>query len=139
MRELLLARLSLPLMPMQSNPGCGGPQPRTRETMPQRPDPGKASSSRRFGDADGPGEPAGRLWRDDLPARRISARLRQDGAPWRTRQHGRRTGVERNLFKYILRHSRHDQVIILIIVVLAQVFYFLSLDIPKTIVNTAIQ
>jgi putative ABC transport system ATP-binding protein len=47
--------------------------------------------------------------------------------------------VERNLFKYILRHSRHDQVVILIIVVLAQIFYFLSLDIPKTIVNTAIQ
>jgi len=47
--------------------------------------------------------------------------------------------VERNLFKYILRHSRRDQVVILIIVVLAQIFYFLSLDIPKTIVNTAIQ
>jgi putative ABC transport system ATP-binding protein len=47
--------------------------------------------------------------------------------------------VERNLFKYILKHSRHDQIVILVIVVLSQVFYFLSLDIPKTIVNKAIQ
>ncbi len=47
--------------------------------------------------------------------------------------------MERNLFKYILKHSRHDQIVILVIVVLSQVFYFLSLDIPKTIVNTAIQ
>ena len=47
--------------------------------------------------------------------------------------------MERNLFKYILRHSRHDQIVILVIVVLSQIFYFVSLDIPKTIVNTAIQ
>ncbi|MFO1060269.1 MAG: ATP-binding cassette domain-containing protein [Dongiaceae bacterium] len=47
--------------------------------------------------------------------------------------------MERSLFKYILRHSRGEQLVILLIVVLSQVFYFVSLDIPKTIVNKAIQ
>ncbi len=47
--------------------------------------------------------------------------------------------MEKNLFKYIWRHSRHDQLIILFLVVVAQVFYFASLNIPKTIVNDGIE
>jgi putative ABC transport system ATP-binding protein len=47
--------------------------------------------------------------------------------------------MERSLFRYILRHSRSEQLVILLVVVLSQIFYFISLDIPKTIVNKAIQ
>ncbi len=53
-----------------------------------------------------------------------------------------RTGdeaVEPNLFKYIWRHSRPEQIAILVIVLVSQIFYFVSLDLPKTIVNAAIQ
>jgi len=47
--------------------------------------------------------------------------------------------MEHNLFRYIWRNSWRDQSLILIIVVIAQVFYFVSLDLPKQIVNQAIQ
>jgi putative ABC transport system ATP-binding protein len=47
--------------------------------------------------------------------------------------------LESNLFKYIWRHSKGEQLVILLIVVLSQLFYFLSLDLPKAIVNRAIQ
>ena len=47
--------------------------------------------------------------------------------------------MERNLFKYVWRHTRREQFAILVIIILAQIFYFLSLNIPKTIVNGAIQ
>jgi putative ABC transport system ATP-binding protein len=47
--------------------------------------------------------------------------------------------MERNLFKYIWRHSWRDQVYILSIVLLLQVFYFVSLDLPKRIVNDGIR
>jgi putative ABC transport system ATP-binding protein len=47
--------------------------------------------------------------------------------------------MERNLFKYIWRHSWRDQVYILAIVLLLQVFYFVSLDLPKRIVNDGIR
>ncbi|MBI2737749.1 MAG: ABC transporter ATP-binding protein [Rhodospirillales bacterium] len=47
--------------------------------------------------------------------------------------------MQRNLFTYIWRHSRPEQVVILGLVVLAQVFYFLSLTVPKDIVNNGIQ
>ena len=47
--------------------------------------------------------------------------------------------MQRNLFTYIWRHSRHEQLVILSLVVLAQVFYFLSLTVPKSIVNNGIQ
>ncbi len=47
--------------------------------------------------------------------------------------------MEPNLFKYVWRHSWRDQIAILIVVVIAQVFYFVSLDLPKRIVNDAIQ
>ena len=48
-------------------------------------------------------------------------------------------GMERNLFRYIWRNSWRDQLPILVVVVLSYVFYFVSLDLPKQIVNQAIQ
>ena len=39
--------------------------------------------------------------------------------------------MQRNLFTYIWRHSRPEQIVILGLVVLAQVFYFMSLTVPK--------
>jgi putative ABC transport system ATP-binding protein len=47
--------------------------------------------------------------------------------------------MQRNLFAYIWRHSRPEQTMILGLVVLAQIFYFLSLTVPKSIVNNGIQ
>jgi putative ABC transport system ATP-binding protein len=46
--------------------------------------------------------------------------------------------MQRNLFTYIWRHSRPEQLVILLLVVFAQVFYFLSLTVPKSIVNNGI-
>jgi putative ABC transport system ATP-binding protein len=43
--------------------------------------------------------------------------------------------MEPNLFKYILKHSLRDQILILIVVAISLVFYYVSLDLPKTIVN----
>ncbi|HKF64200.1 MAG TPA: ABC transporter ATP-binding protein [Dongiaceae bacterium] len=43
--------------------------------------------------------------------------------------------MEPNLFKYILKHSFRDQILILIVVAISLVFYYVSLDLPKTIVN----
>ena len=47
--------------------------------------------------------------------------------------------MESNLFKYIIRHSWREQLFILALVLVSQVPYFLSLDLPKTIVNSPIQ
>lgn len=46
--------------------------------------------------------------------------------------------MQRSLFSYIWRYSRPEQLVILLLVVLAQVFYFLSLSVPKSIVNNGI-
>ncbi|MGO4335059.1 cyclic nucleotide-binding domain-containing protein [Labrys sp. KB_33_2] len=43
------------------------------------------------------------------------------------------------LFVYIWRNSRRQQIIILVAVLLSLPFYFLSLDLPRSIVNDAIQ
>jgi putative ABC transport system ATP-binding protein len=43
--------------------------------------------------------------------------------------------MEPNLFKYILKHSRADQLAILAVVAVSLLFYYASLDLPKTIVN----
>src|SRR4051812_42129312 len=48
------------------------------------------------------------------------------------------SSMQRNLFSYIWRHSRREQLVILSLVVLAQLFYFLSLSVPKSIVNNGI-
>ena len=47
--------------------------------------------------------------------------------------------MEHRLFKYIWRHSRREQIAILMIVLGSMPFYFLSLDLPKQIVNQGIQ
>jgi len=39
--------------------------------------------------------------------------------------------MQRNLFSYIWRHSRHEQLVILGLVLVSQLFYFLSLSVPK--------
>ena len=46
--------------------------------------------------------------------------------------------MEPNLFKYIWRHSKREQLAILFLVVLSLPFYFVSLSVPKDIVNTGI-
>lgn len=46
--------------------------------------------------------------------------------------------MQRNLFSYIWRHSKPEQLVILSLVVLAQIFYFMSLTVPKSIVNNGI-
>lgn len=50
-----------------------------------------------------------------------------------------RVSMERSLFAYIWRYSRPEQVVILMLVVLAQVFYFMSLTVPKDVINNGIQ
>lgn len=47
--------------------------------------------------------------------------------------------LEPRLFSYIWRHSRNEQLIILALIVGQLPFYFVSLDVPKRIVNEAIQ
>jgi len=47
--------------------------------------------------------------------------------------------MEPNLFKYIWRHSRGEQLVILLLVVISLPFYYLSLNLPKQIVNEGIQ
>lgn len=47
--------------------------------------------------------------------------------------------THQSLYNYIWQHSRRDQLVILVIAVLAQPFYFLTLTLPKLIVNGPIQ
>jgi putative ABC transport system ATP-binding protein len=47
--------------------------------------------------------------------------------------------VDRNLFRFIIRYSRRDQLLIVPLVLATMVVYYLSLDLPKTIINEAIQ
>src|SRR3954462_15509471 len=47
--------------------------------------------------------------------------------------------MERSLFGFIIRYSRRDQLLIVPLVVASMVVYYLSLDLPKTIINQAIQ
>src|SRR5438067_9417649 len=48
-------------------------------------------------------------------------------------------GMERSLFGFIIRYSKRDQLLIVPLVVASMVVYYLSLDLPKTIINQAIQ
>ena len=50
-----------------------------------------------------------------------------------------RFSMEPNLFKYVWRHSKREQVGILFLVLISLPFYFVSLDLPKSIVNQGIQ
>jgi putative ABC transport system ATP-binding protein len=47
--------------------------------------------------------------------------------------------MDSNLFRYIWRHSRREQLAILLLVALSMPLYFLSLNLPKDIVNRGIQ
>jgi putative ABC transport system ATP-binding protein len=47
--------------------------------------------------------------------------------------------VDRSLFGFILRYSKRDQLLIVPLVLLTMLVYYLSLDLPKTIINQAIQ
>ena len=47
--------------------------------------------------------------------------------------------MDKSVFRFIWRYSKWDQLRIVAIVLLSLPFYFLSLDLPKTIVNEAIQ
>jgi putative ABC transport system ATP-binding protein len=47
--------------------------------------------------------------------------------------------MDRSLFRYIWRHSRRDQLIIFAVVLASLPLYFASLDLPRRIVNQAIQ
>lgn len=47
--------------------------------------------------------------------------------------------MDKSLFRYIWQHSRRDQLVILAGVLASLPFYFWSLDLPKRIVNEAIQ
>ncbi len=49
------------------------------------------------------------------------------------------TTMDANIFRYTWRHSSRDQIWLLIVVVFSLPFYFLSLDLPKSIVNGPIQ
>jgi putative ABC transport system ATP-binding protein len=46
--------------------------------------------------------------------------------------------LDSNLFRFIWRHSRRDQLIILSVILVSLPFYWASLDIPKRIVNDAL-
>lgn len=47
--------------------------------------------------------------------------------------------MDQGIFSYIWRHSRREQIIVLMIVLFSLPFYFMSLSLPKTIVNEAIE
>jgi putative ABC transport system ATP-binding protein len=47
--------------------------------------------------------------------------------------------MERSLFGFIIRYSKRDQLLIVPFVLATMVVYYLSLDLPKTIINEAIQ
>src|SRR5690349_14302214 len=48
-------------------------------------------------------------------------------------------GLDRNLFRYIWRPSKRDQILICSVVLASLPLYFASLDLPRRIVNEAIQ
>ena len=50
-----------------------------------------------------------------------------------------RRQVERSLFGFIMRYSKRDQLRIVPFVLMTMVVYYASLDLPKTIINEAIQ
>jgi putative ABC transport system ATP-binding protein len=46
--------------------------------------------------------------------------------------------LDSNLFRFVWRHSRRDQIVILCVIFASLPFYWVSLDIPKRIVNDAL-
>src|SRR5262245_13825488 len=47
--------------------------------------------------------------------------------------------VERSLFAFIFRYSKREQLLIVPLVVASMLIYFATLDLPKAIINEAIQ
>ena len=47
--------------------------------------------------------------------------------------------MDKNIYKFILRHTRPQQLFVLFITAVSLPFYYISLDIPKLIVNTALE
>jgi len=47
--------------------------------------------------------------------------------------------LDTNLFRYVWRHSRREQIGILVLILASLPFYFVSLDIPRLIVSDALQ
>ena len=47
--------------------------------------------------------------------------------------------MERGLFGFIIKYSRREQLLIVPLVVLSMLFYYATLDLPKTIINQPIQ
>jgi len=47
--------------------------------------------------------------------------------------------LDRNLFRFVWRHSRREQIFVLCLILMSLPFYWGSLDIPKRIVNDALQ
>ncbi|MFO1149699.1 MAG: ABC transporter transmembrane domain-containing protein [Alsobacter sp.] len=47
--------------------------------------------------------------------------------------------MDKSIFRYIWQHSRREQVLLLVLALVSLPFYFYSMDIPKYIVNDAIQ
>jgi putative ABC transport system ATP-binding protein len=47
--------------------------------------------------------------------------------------------LEPSLFRYVWKHSRRDQLLVLAIILLSLPFYFASFDLPKRIINDALQ
>src|SRR3982751_6079944 len=47
--------------------------------------------------------------------------------------------MDRSLFRFIIRYSKRDQLLVVPLVLASMVVYYLSLDLPKTIINQAIQ
>ena len=47
--------------------------------------------------------------------------------------------MDRSLFGFILRYSKREQLRIVPLVLASMVVYYFSLDLPKTIINQAIQ
>jgi putative ABC transport system ATP-binding protein len=47
--------------------------------------------------------------------------------------------MNKSLFRYIWQHSKRDQLIVCAVVIASLPFYFMSLDLPRRIVNEAIQ
>jgi hypothetical protein len=46
--------------------------------------------------------------------------------------------MQPSIFRFVLKHSRREQILLLVFTAMAFPFLYLSLDLPKTIINEAI-
>ena len=65
--------------------------------------------------------------------------LRRSGDGRRVAAHRRGFLLETSLFRYVWEKSRGEQIIVLLIILASIPFYWASFDVPKRIVNDAIQ